>query len=184
MKIILILLTIGISTCQQNLKVKEMKQLENFLSDIPRFKQATIVKREKFNMGDYKTFYVTPENQSVHNRAIFMVKGDEIFPTHKSDFFKLLMADMFTSGEIESWDTIRFSEVYFTLGLHSDAKILATPHKAKRYEENMGDLKWKAPERKVLKDGIQYQFYAVNLQTQQVKFYNLLVKKDGEVTVN
>lgn len=159
-----------------------MKHLKAYLSDIPRYQNALIKEKKHFHFADYKTFIVIPESPPPKARKVFMVKNKEVFLTHRKDFFKSLLQDLYQKNVLQEWDPELFSTVYLNFHLGKNIQTIAIPEKAKRYQRKMGRMKWFPPKKTIEKSGIRYEFFAIDLEYQEVHKYNLFVKEDGSVT--
>lgn len=158
-----------------------MKHLKAYLDDIPRYQQAKIKEKKRYQFADYKTFIVTPECPPPKMKKVFMVKAKEVFLAQRKDFFKSLMSDLFQKNILQEWDAKLFSEVYLNLHLGKNARIIASPQKAARYKAEMRAMKWFLPKNTIEKSGLRFEFFAIDFEFNEVHKYNILVKEDGSI---
>ena len=158
-----------------------MKHLKAYLSDIPRYQNALIKEKKHFHFDDYKTFIVIPESPPPKSRKVFMVKNKEVFLTQRKDFFKSLLADLYQKKVLHEWDADLFSKIYLNLHLGKNARIIAIQQKVNRYQNKMGNMKWFPPKKTIEKSGIRFEFFAIDLEYQEVHKYNVFVKEDGSI---
>ena len=180
---IYLILSLIITACPHGIDKNEMKALEKYLVDIPRFENARISEQEKFEFKNYKTFYVYPENTPPIGRAIFMVKNDQVFPTHKREFFPNLIKDLHDSGDLKDCDIIKFSELFLKIGQQKDAKIIDTEQMAHRYRKNFENRNWTKPRDTITTDARRFQFWAMDFSRDKPYYYNILIDNNGKLEV-
>jgi len=165
------------------METNEMKTLEKYLEEIPRFENARISEQEKFSFKEYKTFYVYPENTPPIGRAIFMVKKDHVFPTHFKEFFPNLIKELHDSGELKDLGILKFSEMFLKIGQQKDAKIIDTEQMAHRYRHNFENRNWTKPRETVTSNGKRYQFWSIDFSRDKAFYYNIIVDNNGILEV-
>lgn len=180
---IYLIMSLILIACPVGTDNNEMKTLEKYLVDIPRFENARISEQEKFEFKNYKTFYVYPENTPPIGRAIFMVKNDQVFPTHKREFFPNLIKDLSESGELMNCDVIKFSELFLKIGQQKDAKIIDTEQMAHRYRKNFEGRNWTKPRATTTSNARRFQFWAIDLSRNKAYYYNILIDNEGKLEV-
>jgi len=158
-----------------------MKHLKAYLSDIPRYKNAQIKEKKRYHFADYKTFVVIPESPPPKSKKVFMVKAKEVFQAQNKEFFQSLMGQLFKKEALHKWNAVLFSNFYLSFHLGKNTHTIVTPQKANRYEEKMGTTKWFPPKKTIEKEGVRFEFFAIDYEFDEIHKYDVLVKEDGSI---